>query len=95
MVYDPNDFPGLPPPPRAANLPPDNGATRYTFRFNAEIDKRLVRAFIRGRGCRMSHAEYEKRVAKIAFSAPMRTFVRKVIDGIPARLSKSAAAFVS
>ena len=94
MAYDPNDFPG---PPRATtdNLPPIYGAPRYTFRFNAEIDKRLVRAFGRGGCCRMSHAEYEKRVARIAFSASMRTFVRKVIDGIPARLSNSKAAFVS
>ena len=43
----------------------------------------------------MSRAEYEKRVARIVFSAPMRKFVRKVIDGIPARLSKTEAAFVS
>ena len=43
----------------------------------------------------MSHTEYEKRVAKIAFIASMRTFVRKVIDRIPEWLEEFNASFVA
>ena len=43
----------------------------------------------------MSHAEYEKRVAKISFGASMRKFVRKVIDGAPDGIADFDASFVA
>ena len=43
----------------------------------------------------MYPAEYEKKVAKIALITSVRRFVRKVIDGNPARLGEFDASLVA